>query len=130
MDQKTAVYRLDCKSKYHFYLRMSFDLIHVVFANGHIAYTKLGKGISLLNIKIVVAKTYIGRYSNRKKLFPTSRLIKQKSHEPSMPREVPTCMPEFQEKPVRWHYCKNEDSNHNNFSSCQTCDLYLFLSKE
>ena len=67
MDQKTAVYRLDCKSKYHFYLGMSFDLIHVVLANGHIAYTKLGNNISLLNIKFVVAKTYIGRYSKSKK---------------------------------------------------------------
>lgn len=75
MDQKTAVYRLDYKSKYHFYQRMPFDLIHVVLANSHIAYAKLGNDISLLNIKIVVAKTYIGRYSNCKKLLPTSRLI-------------------------------------------------------
>ena len=29
MDQKTAAYRLDRKSKYHFYLRMLFDLIDV-----------------------------------------------------------------------------------------------------
>ena len=54
---------------------MPFDLIHAVLANSHIAYAKLGNDTSLLNIKIVVAKTYIGRYSNCKKLFPTSRLI-------------------------------------------------------
>ena len=82
--QKTAAYRLDSKSKYRVYLRMFFALIDVGLANSHGVYTKLGNDIFVLNFKIVVAKALIGRYSNRKKLFPTSRPSKQKSHEPSM----------------------------------------------
>ena len=76
MDQTAAVYRLDCKSKYCFYLRMFFDLIDVAIVNIHILYSKLGNDISLLNLKIVVAKALIGRYSNRKRFFPTSRQSK------------------------------------------------------
>ena len=55
---------------------------------------KLGSDI-LLNFKIVVAKTLIDRWSNCKRLFPISRPSEQKSHEPSMPREVLNHMFEF-----------------------------------
>ena len=59
MDQKTAAYRLDHKSNYHFHLRIFFDLIDVTYVNSHIVYIKIGKDISLLNFKKVVAKTLI-----------------------------------------------------------------------
>ena len=73
MDNETAAYRLDHKSKHRFYLRKFFDLLDVEIANSHIVYMKHGNDISLLNFKIVVAKSLIGRYSNGKRLFPTSR---------------------------------------------------------
>ena len=59
LDQKTATYRFDCKSKYRFYLRMFSDLIDVALVNSHIVYTKLGNEISLLYFKIAVAKALI-----------------------------------------------------------------------
>ena len=59
MDQKTAAYRLGHKSKYHFHLRILFDLIDVTYVNSHIVYIKIGKDISLLNFKKVVANTLI-----------------------------------------------------------------------
>ena len=96
-NQITAAYRLDHKSKYHFYLRMFFGLIDVALVNSHIVYTKTGNNISLLNFENVVEKALIGRYSNRKRFFLTSRPSKRKYHEPSMPREVPTHMSKFQE---------------------------------
>ena len=65
IDQKTAAYRLDRKRKFRFYLRMFFDLIDIAIENDAIVYTKLGNSISLLDFKIVVAKSLIGRYSNR-----------------------------------------------------------------
>ena len=65
IDQETAAYWLDCKSKFRFYLRMFFDLIDIAIVNSHIVYTKLGNSISLLDFKIVVAKSLIGRYNNR-----------------------------------------------------------------
>ena len=45
MDQKTAAYRLGHKSKYHFHLRIFFDLIDVTYVNSHIVYIKIGKDI-------------------------------------------------------------------------------------
>ena len=65
IDQKTAAYHLDCKSKFRFYLRMFFDLTDIAIVNSHIMYAKLGNSISLLDFKIVVAKSLIGRYFNR-----------------------------------------------------------------
>ena len=59
MDQKTAAYRLGHKSKYHFHLRIFFDLIDVTYVTSHIVYIKIGKDISLLNFKKVVANTLI-----------------------------------------------------------------------
>ena len=73
MDQKTAAYRLDRKSKYWLYLRMFIDLMYVTDINCHIVYMKLGDGISLLTFTNVVAKALIGRYSNRNRSFPNSR---------------------------------------------------------
>ena len=74
MDQKTAAYRIDCKSKYRFYLSMLFDLMDVTQVNSHIVYMKIGDDTSLLNFKNTVAKALIDRYSNRNRLFSTSRL--------------------------------------------------------
>ena len=36
IDQKTAAYQLNCKSKFRFYLRMFFDLIDIAIVNSHI----------------------------------------------------------------------------------------------
>ena len=73
MNKKTAAYRLDCKSKYRFYLSMFLDLMDVTQVNSHIFYMKLGNNILLLNFKIVVAKAWIGRYSNCNRSFSTAR---------------------------------------------------------
>ena len=59
MDQKTANYRIDRKSKYRFYLSMFVDFMDVTRVNSHIAYMKLVDDISLLNFKIAVAKALI-----------------------------------------------------------------------
>ena len=99
-------------------------IIDVTLVSSHIAGTKLGNDIWLQNFKIVVERVLTGRCSNRKRSFPTTRPNKQKSHEPSVPREVPIHMPEFQEKRTRCCYCKNKGSYHKIFVSCQTCGLY------
>ena len=36
IDQKTAAYQLNRKSKFRFYLRMFFDLIDIAIVNSHI----------------------------------------------------------------------------------------------
>ena len=96
MDQKTAACRLDYKSKYRLHLGMFFVLKDVTHVNSHAVSMKLGNDISLLNFKIVVGKAVIGRYSNRYRSFFTSMSSKEKSHEPSMAREVANYRFEFQ----------------------------------
>ena len=126
MDQKLQV--INCKSKYRFYLSIFFDLMDVSHINSHIFYIKLGNDILLLNFEIVVATALIGRYSNRNRSFSSTRPNKRKSNEPSLTREVTTCMPEFQCKQMRWHYCKNESSDLKLFVSCQACGLYVCIT--
>ena len=130
MDQKTAAYRFDRKSKFRFYLRIFFDLLDVALVNSHIVYSKLGNELSLLNYKVVVENSLIGRYSNWQRAFPMTRPSKRKTLEPSLPKEVPTHMPEFQEKRMQCFYCQIEGLDHKTFVSCQTCGLYLCCVKE
>ena len=106
IDQKTAAYRLDPKSKFRFYLRMFFDLIDIAILNSHTVYTMLGNSISSLDFKIVVAKSLMGRYSNRQRFFPLSRISKRKALESSLPKEIPTPILEFNEKHMRCKFCK------------------------
>ena len=130
IDQKTAACRLGRKSKIRFYLRIFLDLIDIVIVNSHIVYTKLGNSISLLDFKIVVAKSLIGRYINRQRSFPLSTTSKRKALEPSLPKETPADMPEFNEKRMQCNFCKNEGADHKAFVSCLTCGLYLCCIKE
>ena len=90
---------------------MFFDLIDAALVNSHIVYAKLGNDISLLIFKVVLAKFLIGRYSNRKRFFATSRIQAQKSKNPH-PR-VPGQMneiPLLQERRLRsLHFCVLSD---------------------
>ena len=55
-----------------------------------------------------LVKAFIHRHRYHKRLFPTRRTSKQKSHELSIPKEVTTHMLEFHKKKMRCHYWKNE----------------------
>ena len=54
LDQKTAAYKLDCKSSgRRYYLRLFFDLMDISVVNSHIIYKELNpKGMELLDFKI------------------------------------------------------------------------------
>ena len=132
MDQKTATCRGSIvKASIAFtWAYFFFDLMDVTHINSQIVYIKLGNDILLLNFEIVVATALIGRYSNRNRSFSSTRPNKRKSNEPSLTREVTTCMPEFQCKQMRWHYCKNESSYLKLFVSCQACGLHACLTKD
>ena len=110
IDRKTVAYRLDCKSKFRFFLRMFFDLIDIAIVNSHIVYTKPGNLISFLDFKIVVGKSFIGRYTNWRRSSPFSKTSKEKALEAWLPKEMSTHMPEFKEKLMRCNFCKNAGS--------------------
>ena len=113
---------IDRKSKCRFYFRMFFDLIDIAIVNSHILYTKLGYSIFLLDFKIVVAKSLIGRQRS----FPLSRTSNRKA----LAKEIPTHMLQFNQKRMRCNFCKNEGADHKTFVSCPTLGLYLCCSKE
>ena len=69
VDQKTTSFRLDCKSKYHFYVRVFFDLVDVALVNIYKVYTKLDNHMPLLNFKAIVTKGLIE--VNVRDHFPT-----------------------------------------------------------
>ena len=95
------------KKKFRFYLRIFFDPINIAVVNNQIVYTKLSNSIFLLDFKIVVAKSFIERYSNQQRsFFPLSRASKQKALGSSLPKEIPKHMLEFNEKPMQYNFCK------------------------
>ena len=66
IDQITAAYHLDRKSKVRFYLRIFFDLMDVACANSFVVYNMLHPNdLTLLDFKTIIATYLLGRYANR-----------------------------------------------------------------
>ena len=83
----------------------------------------------ILNLKTIVAKALIDGYTNRNRSSSNTRPSQQKFHKLCMTREVPTHIPEFQQKQMKSIYCKSESSDLKCFVSCQACGLNLGLTK-
>ena len=115
MDQKTATYRIDRKSKYRFYLSMFVDFMDVTHVNSHIAYMKLVDDISLLNFKIVVAKALI---VDTVIAIDRSSLLGQTSeslmNHPWSEKSQPVCLSSSRNE---WDYCKDKSSDLKSFVS-------------
>ena len=79
MDQKQLLTDSISKANSAFVQNMFFNLVDVTHVNSHIVYMKLDDNISSPEFQNYCSK----------------RLSKQKTHEPSMTREVPIRMPEF-----------------------------------
>ena len=75
MNQKTAAYQLDYRSKCVFYLRIFFDLMDVALVSSHV-YQRLNYNLKLLDFKTVIANSRIGKYSCLQRAFPQSRPTK------------------------------------------------------
>ena len=75
VEQKTASYNLDRKSKFRFYLRIFFDLLDVAVVKSHIIFGMMfAESMSLLQFKISVARWFVGNYCNRARSFPSQRI--------------------------------------------------------
>ena len=67
-DQLKTSYEIDRKSRFRYYLRIFFDLKDSVVVNAHVIYKKkVNAKMSLLNFKIIFAKSLINRFSSRKR---------------------------------------------------------------
>ena len=69
IDQKTAAYRLDFKSKFRFYLRMFFDLNDIVIVNSHIGIRSLVIQFPYLISKLLLQNRWLEGISIGKDLF-------------------------------------------------------------
>ena len=66
IDQRTAAYHLDRKSRVRFYLRIFFDLMDIAYANSFVVYNMLyPNDLTLLDFKTIIATYLIGRYTSR-----------------------------------------------------------------
>ena len=76
LDQKTAAYKLHCKSSGgRYYLKFFFDLMGISVVNSHIIYHELNpKGMELFDFKIVLAKSLVDTYSSRSRNTPASHV--------------------------------------------------------
>ena len=65
IDQRTAAYHLDRKSRVRFYLRIFFDLMDVACANSFVVYNMLHPNdLTLLDFKTVIATYLTGKYTS------------------------------------------------------------------
>ena len=73
MEQRSAAYRLDRKSSVRFYPRIFFDLMDIACLNSYLIYNmKHPNKSSLLNYKIVVAKSLVPYHQGWKRAVPMS----------------------------------------------------------
>ena len=81
LNQKTAAYKLDCKSSGgRYYLRLFFDLMDIFVVHSHAIYKALyPKGLELLDFKIVLTKLLIGTYNSHSRNTPVSRVSQRSS---------------------------------------------------
>ena len=91
LDQKTAAYKLDCKSSGgRYYLRLFFDLMDISVVNSYAIYKVMyPKGMELLDFKIVLAKSLIGIYNSRSRNTPVSHVSYRKVLPASVPLHLP-----------------------------------------
>ena len=103
LDQKTAAYKLDCKSSGGcYYLRLFVDLMDISVVNLHVIYKVLyPKGMELLDFKIILAKSLIGTYNSRCQNTPVSHVSRQEV----FPASVPLHLPVLQTMRGKYRYC-------------------------
>lgn len=89
IDQKTTAYRLDCRSKCRFCLRIFFDLMDIV-------YQQLNAKLNFLDSEVIIANSLIGKYSNRQRAFPQSQPTKRTSTSQAGSADAPDHLSEYQ----------------------------------
>ncbi len=122
LDQHVANYRLDRKSKFRFYLRIFFDLMDIAVTNAFIVFnTKYPeKKFTLLDYKIVVAKSLIGNHTNRVRSLKTT--MRSKRSVVDAPFESPEHLPVFASSRSRCVYCSAEGVENRTYVVCPACN--------
>ena len=77
-DQMKVSYQVDRRSKFRFYLRIVFDFLDIGVVNSKIIYGKMDStaGMSAMDFRFSLARSLIGKFSNRKRTVPVHRPLK------------------------------------------------------
>ena len=96
----------------------------MALVNAYIAYGKLTqKKLSHLDFQVILAKSLIGNYKNRRRNPQTLRTIKRVSG--NFPTETISHLPELEPNRGRCLYCKNQGKENKTFVRFNTCGAFL-----
>ena len=132
IDQRTATYHLDRKSRVRFYLRIFFDLMDIACANSFVVYNMLHPNdLTLLDFKTIIATYLIGSYISRSRAPPDGKTGSKRKYQYQFePNHLPLHLPEFQSSRKRCEYCYKEGFERKTFFKCSKCKVFMRLVKE
>ena len=132
IDQRTAAYHLDRKSRVRIYQHIFFDLMDVACANSFVVYDMLHPNdLTLLDFKTIIATYLIGRYTSRSRAPPNGKTGSKRKYQYQFePNHLPLHLPEFQSSRKHCKYCYKEDFERKTFVKCTERRVFLCLVKE
>ena len=97
IDQRTAAYHLDRKSRVRIYQHIFFDLMYMACANSFVVYDMLHPNdLTLLDFKTIIATYLIGRYTSRGRAPPDGKTGSKRKYQYRFePNHLPLHLPEF-----------------------------------
>lgn len=128
-DQMKVSYQVDRRSKFRFYLRVFFDFLDVSVVNSNILYNKMDSAVAMssMDFRFSLARSMIGKFSNRKRAVPTSRPSKRSKGESF---EVVDHLPQFAATRARCAVCSLKKIENRTSVRCVSCNIPLCLQKE
>ena len=128
-DQMKVSYQVDRRSKFRFYLRIFFDFLDIGVVNSKIIYDKMDStiGMSAMDFCFSLARSLIGKFSNRKRTVPVHRPSK-KSKGDSF--DTVDHLPEFSATRARCALCSSKKIENRTFIRCMSCNTALCLQKD
>ena len=120
-----AAYKLDRKSSGgRYYLRLFFDLMNISVVNSHAIYKVLyPKGMELLDFKIVLTKSLIGKYNSGNRNKPVSHVSRREI----LPASVALHLPVLETTRGKCRYCYTGGIEKKTYIQCNTCGVSLCL---
>ena len=128
-DQMKVSDQVHRRSKFCFYLRIFFDFLDIGVVNSKIIYGKMDStiGMSAMDFHFSLARSLIGKFSNRKRTVPVHRPSK-KSKGDSF--DTVDHLPESSATRARYALCSSKKIENRKLNRCMSCNTALCLQKD
>lgn len=133
MDQKKVSYETDRKSKIKYYLRIFFDLLDIAVNNSHCIFVQMNeerhpnyKAVTPLEYRQMIARSLIGRYTNRQRNTPSAPV---RSSRIILPAPKPEHSLIRHDRRKRCAQCAKAGIENRTDSFCETCSVHLCYTK-